>query len=160
MDGKNFELNEELLQRYYDGELDEVLAARVKKALENDGESAALLGEYRAVGNLLREAAGQSEPDQLTARRTWNAVEAELGEARPRGRVRRHAPWMGAVAAAAAIILYMSPFNIVPSAVADNEVEIESIDCNYASFMVLQPDEDDGHTIIWINDPAEEDAGN
>jgi hypothetical protein len=44
----------------------------------------------------------------------------------------------------------------VSTARANNELEIESIDCNYASFMVLQPEEQDGHTIIWINDPGEE----
>jgi anti-sigma factor RsiW len=159
MDAKNFELTGELIQRYYDGELDDILAAKVAQALEGDTESAAMLHEFRQVGDLLRVSAERFEPDQLAARRTWNAVAVELQQARPRGRVRRHAPWLGAAVAAAAIILYLSPLNIVPPAVADNAVEIESIDCNYASFMVLQPEEDDGHTIIWINEPADDTAG-
>ena len=39
-------------------------------------------------------------------------------------------------------------------ATASNELVIESIDCNYASFMLLPPTAENGHTIIWINDPA------
>ena len=46
----------------------------------------------------------------------------------------------------------------VSEARASNELEIESIDCTYDGFMILPPDQQDGHTIIWINDS--DDAAN
>ena len=156
MNEDKFEITEELLQRYYDGELDSEQAASVERALESDSGSAAALDELRAVSRLLGRAADSYVPDELASRRTWEAVAEEMASRPTRGRVRRHAPWMGAVAAAAALVFYFSPLNIVTTAQASNELEIESIDCNYTSFMVIQPEEQNGHTIIWINDPASE----
>ena len=157
MNDNNYEISEELLQRYYDGELDSDEARRrVEQAIERDSALSGALDEFRAVSALLTEAADRYEPDQLSSRRTWDAIDTALQRGSARGRMRRHGPWLGALAAAAAIVLYLSPLNIVGTAQANNELEIESIDCNYASFMVLQPEEQDGHTIIWINDPGAE----
>ncbi|MBW7997221.1 MAG: hypothetical protein FVQ81_11760 [Candidatus Glassbacteria bacterium] len=155
MNDNKFKLTEELLQRYYDGELDESGNRLVEQALAEDSQAAALLEDFRAVGNLLRAAADSTAPDQLTARRTWEAIDSELRRPGGKSGLRRNAAWLGAVAAAAAIVLYLSPLNFVPTVQASNELEIEDIDCNYASFMLLQPEAENGHTIIWINDPGD-----
>ncbi len=155
MSSERFELTEELLQRYYDGELDEAAEHSVEQALALDAQAAATLDDYRAVGRLLREASQASLPDELASRRNWEAISGRIGPDPGRPAIRKPAAWLAAVAAAAALVLYFSPLNIVPSAQASNELDIESIDCNYASFMLLQPEAENGHTIIWINDSGE-----
>jgi anti-sigma factor RsiW len=153
MGSKEFELTEELLQRYYDGELDESASHDVEQALALDTQASATLDDYHAVGRMLREASQATLPDELASRRSWEAISGKIGSDPGRPVMRKPAAWLTAVAAAAALVLYFSPLNIVPSAQASNELDIESIDCNYASFMLLQPEAENGHTIIWINDP-------
>jgi anti-sigma factor RsiW len=153
MNSKKFELTEELLQRYYDGELEQAASVDVEQALTEDTQAAATLDDYRAVGRMMRAASQDALPDQLSAHRTWEAISGEISSDPVRPAMRKPTAWLTAVAAAAALVLYFSPLSIVPSAQASNELDIESIDCNYTSFMLLQPEAEDGHTIIWINDP-------
>ena len=153
MSSKKFELTAELLQLYYDGELEQAQSRAVEQALAVDPQAASTLEDYRAVGRMLREAAAAAAPDELASRRAWDAINHELNpDAGRRPALRRPAAWLATVAAAAAIVLYISPFNIVPDARAGNELDIESIDCSYHSFLLLQPETGSGHTIIWIND--------
>lgn len=156
MSSERFELTEELIQRHYDGELEEAQSRAVEQALARDPQATATLEDYRAVGRMLRDASRASLPDEVSSRRNWDAISAEInsGPGR-RSAVRRPAAWLTAVAAAAAVVLYISPFNIVPPAQASNELDIESIDCNYDSFMLLPPEAENGHTIIWINDSGD-----
>lgn len=149
MSNERFELTAELLQRYYDGCLEQAESREVEQALAENPAAAATLEDYRSVGRMLRQAAADAAPDELSSRRTWDAISSELSPAAGR---RPAAAWLAGVAAAAALVLYLSPFNIVPAARADNELDIESIDCSYHSFMLLQPETENGHTIIWIND--------
>ncbi len=152
MSSERFELTAELLQRYYDGELEQAESREVEQALADDPAAAATLEDYRTVGRMLRQAAADAAPDELASRRTWDAISSEFSPAAGRSAIRRPAAWLAGVAAAAALALYLSPFDIVPAARASNELDIESIDCSYHSFMLLQPETENGHTIIWIND--------
>jgi len=46
------------------------------------------------------------------------------------------------------LLFFIGPFEKAQS----NELVIESIDCTYASFMLIQPETETGHTIIWLSD--------
>lgn len=137
-----------LIQRYCDGELEEGLRARVEAALAEQPEQAANLERYLRLGGLLRDYAAQGRPDELTVRRNWEAVSRGIATpARPF--YRRRLPWLSAAAVAAAVAAML----LMPSRQAVSaEAEVESIDCTYSSFMVLSPDSDDTHTIVWVND--------
>jgi len=147
--GQEFELNEELLQRYYDGELEEAEQRRVEKALEQDASAREFIEELAGVSRAMAELARECEPDEVSDRRAWEKIARRLHSGR---RVRR-AAWWGSAAAAAAVLaaIWLLP-PAVTEARASNELDIESIDCTYAGFMILPPAEQDGHTIIWIND--------
>jgi len=144
---KEFELTEETLQKYYDQELGETARSEVEARLGRQPEALRLLREYKRLSELLEVVARQSEPDQLRAQRNWEAIARRLKKAQART-YRRAAGWLSIAAAAILFLFIYAPF----SESADNELVIESIDCSYASFMVLNLEQENGHTIIWIND--------
>lgn len=57
----------ELLNAYLDGELDEAEMAHVRDHLKHDGKARALLGQYRRVDDLLREAYSEPVSDSQEA---------------------------------------------------------------------------------------------
>ena len=145
---ENFELTGEILQRYYDGEL----GARERKAVEaglaGSAESREQLRLFERVSGALGRLGDSCEPDELLARRNWEAIALRLDrrKASPRRRV---AWWLSAAAAAAVVLVLLSaPFQKAQS----NELEIESIDCSYSGLMLIKPPTDSGVTIIWIDD--------
>ncbi len=148
MNEPRFELTDELLQRYCDGELETGLRDKVEAALAGQPQQAAQLERYLRLRSLLRDYAARSRPDELTVRRNWEAV--SRGISTPvRPFYRRRLPWFSAVAVAAAVaVMFLLPSRQAVSA----EAEVESIDCTYSSFMVLSPDSEDTHTIVWVND--------
>lgn len=147
--GQEFELNEELLQRYYDGELEEAERLRVEKALEQDAAARGFIQELAEVREAMAALARECEPDDVAVRRAWERIARRLHSGR---RVRRAAWWAGGAAAAAVLAVTWLLPPAVTEARASNELDIESIDCTYAGFMILPSAEQDGHTIIWIND--------
>jgi anti-sigma factor RsiW len=147
MSGNRIELTDELIQRFYDGELEECLRSAVESALASSPEHARALERYRRLGGLLQEYAGRMQPDELTVRRNWEEISRAAAMPNKRSFLRRRLPWLSAAAAAAAVAaLLFLPAQQTMSA------EVESIDCTYSSFMVLNPDSDDTHTIVWIDD--------
>lgn len=143
-----FELTEEIIQRYYDGEVDVRERSRIEQALAADSASEEKLARYGRVSELMQLAGAASEADELTARRNWKKISSSL--AQPRPLLRRPRFWVSVAAAAAFWIFFYSPFGKIQS----NELVIESIDCTYASFMLIQPEAETGRTIIWLSDPG------
>lgn len=147
MDANRFELTDELIQRYCDGELEDNLRAGVESALASSPEHARALERYQKLSRLLKDHAGLMQPDELTVRRNWEAVSRAASMPETGSFLRRRLPWLSAAAAAAAVAaLFFLPAQQTMSA------EVESIDCTYSSFMVLSPDSDDTHTIVWVDD--------
>jgi len=147
MDENRFELTDELIQRYCDGELEDSLRAEVESALASSPGHTRVLERYRRLGGLIQDYAGRMQPDELTVRRNWEAISRAGLMPKTSPFLRRRLPWLSAAAAAAAVAaLLFLPAQQTMSA------EVESIDCTYSSFMVLSPDSDETHTIVWIDD--------
>ncbi|MFH1070886.1 MAG: zf-HC2 domain-containing protein, partial [Candidatus Glassbacteria bacterium] len=79
---REFELNEELLQRYYDGELEEAERRRVEKALEQDASAREFIEELAGVSRAMAELARECEPDDVSARRVWEKIARRLHSGR------------------------------------------------------------------------------
>ena len=142
-----FELTEEILQRYYDGEVDDQERSRIEQALAADAASSRTLAQYERVSELIQLVGEESEADDFTVRHNWRKILRGLEEKR-RSMLRRPRFWVSMAAAAAFWLFFYGPFEKIQS----NELEIESIDCTYASFMLIQPEAETGRTIIWISD--------
>jgi len=142
-----FELTEEIIQRYYDGEVDDQERSRIEQALAADPASRQTLARYERVSGLMQLVGKESEADDFTARRNWRKIFRALEE-KPRSLLRRPRFWISMAAAAVFWLFFYEPFEKIQS----NELEIESIDCTYASFMLIQPEAETGRTIIWISD--------
>ena len=143
------ELTEEIIQRYYDGEVDGRQRSRIEQALAADSASEEKLARYGRVSELIQLVGATSEADELTARRNWKKISRSLEETRPL--LRRPRFWVSVAAAAAFWLFFYTPFGKIQS----NELVIESIDCTYASFMLIQPEAETGRTIIWLSDPGD-----
>ncbi|HUU28349.1 MAG TPA: hypothetical protein VM123_11095 [archaeon] len=147
MENKKSELTEETLGRYYDGELDEAARKELEARIPGSPEARALLERHKSISSLMGILGESMEADELTVRRNWDKIALSL-EKRP-GRFRRRLTYWLTLAAAAIIVIFIyDPLHRT----SDNELVIESIDCTYASFMILRPETQSGHTIIWIND--------
>ena len=145
-----FELTGEILQRYYDGELGERERQAVEAGLAGSPKSRGQLELFAQVSGTLGRLGDSCEPDELLARRNWEAMALRLDHRKASPR-RRMAWWLSAAAAAAVVLVLLSaPFQKAQS----NELVIESIDCSYAGFMLIKPPTDNGVTIIWIEDPG------
>jgi anti-sigma factor RsiW len=140
--------DELLVQRYYDGELDEAQVKEAESLLEENTALRKRLGEYRNLSSLV-QLSTPADSDELAKHRDWEAVVSGIERSGSR-RGRKFSYWIGAAAAAALAIIFYSPFG----ASASNELIIESVSSTYDSFMLIQPLSDDEHTIIWINDPS------
>ena len=104
---QEFELTEELLQRYYDGELDERERLRVEKALAQDSAGRESIAELAAVSQAMAALASECEPSEVTARNTWQRIDRRNRRYR---HARRAGWWAGAVAAAAVLAgVYLLP---------------------------------------------------
>lgn len=147
MAGRKFELTEEIIQRYYDGEIHGQERSRIEEALAAEPALGERLERYGRVSKLMQLVGETSEPDDFTARRNWEQISRRL-KARPRTLQRRAPYWLSLAAAAVLLLFFIGPFGEAQS----NELEIESIDCTYASFMLIQPETETGHTIIWLSD--------
>jgi len=147
MADKKLELTEENLQRYHDGEVHGKERSRIEETLAADTASGERLARYGRVSELMQLVAAESEADEFTARRNWEKISRRL-EAKPRKVQRRAAYWLSLAAAAVLLLFFIGPFEKAQS----NELEIESIDCTYASFMLIQPETETGRTIIWLSD--------
>ena len=147
MDEKQLSENDELLQRYHDGELDdEVDREKVESLLAGDPAYRESLHDYESLSALLRLAAPEAA-DELAKRRDWEKTAHHLASPGVR-KGRKLTYWLGLAAAAVVLFFFYYPFG----AAVNNEIVIESIDCSYHSFLLLHPSSEDGHTIIWIND--------
>ena len=145
---EKFGLTDETLQRYYDGELTEREHKAAEAGLAESPESREQLRLFTQVSGALGHLGGSCEPDELLTRRNWEAIALKLDRRKASPR-RRAAWWLSAAAAAAVVLVLLSaPFQKAQS----NALEIESIDCSYAGFMLISPPTDNGVTIIWIDD--------
>jgi len=150
---------DELLQRYFDGELPAEERARLEAAFtEDDRLKLAALGEVRGlVANAL--AAEAADVD------LWAGIESHLGgggkaqqKARRRWGMRAHpASWSAgllSIAAAAALLFFVRPWH---PAHADNDCDIVSIETSGAVATVFHmsdaPHRGDGSTtVIWTEE--------
>ncbi len=148
--------NSDLVQRYFDGELDAEERARFEAAMsDDDRERLVALGEMRLLINETLEA-DAADVD------IWSGVAKQLSKEKAnrswRERARRRSVGGAAsilVAALAALIFFVRPWH---AGTSDNDCDVESleVDNGYATVMQMQdtPHEGDGPTtIIW----AEED---
>lgn len=140
-------ITDELIQRYCDGELESDVVSRLEAALKTDAVNSNTLGRYRCLKRLLTDFSHSLEPDELTERRNWDLINNALGRA-SKPMYRRKLPWISVAAAAALAVFILGPFQKSNS----SETVVESIDCTYSSFMLLNSDQTGSHTIIWIND--------
>lgn len=147
MADRKFELTEEIIQRYYDGEVHGQERSRIEEALAADPASEEKLARYGRLSELIQLVGKASEADEFTARRNWEEISARL-EKKQSKVPRRAAYWLSLAAAAVLLLFFIGPFEKAQS----NELVIESIDCTYASFMLIQPETETGHTIIWLSD--------
>ena len=146
MDKEPLSENDKLLQRYYDAELEESERKKVKSLLAADETSRSSLRSYERMSELLQLAAPEAS-DELARHRDWEKIAPALQ--RPSlSRGRKITYWLSAAAAAAVFFFFYHPFGTT----ANNELIVESINCTYDSFMLIQPLSEDVHTIIWIND--------
>ncbi len=148
------ELTADLLDRYYDGELDAARCRQVELALAADQEAAGHLADCRLASLALAGLRRASEPDELSLARSWRRVAQalEARSARPARRGALRYTWYSLAAAAAGLLLFFA----VQVEQGRAELVVESIDCTYSSFMILKPAAtEEGHTIIWINDHQE-----
>jgi anti-sigma factor RsiW len=164
MENNEINLTDETLQRYYDNDLDEAERKAVEARLAASPEGAKTLERYRRLSCLLNECAKSHHPDDLTVSRNWNRIAGSLGSG-GRGFRRRINYWLSLAAAAVLLIIVYNPLDHSGSRTGGGDqvalnaagggCEVESIDCTYASFMLLNPDQAGDHTIIWVNDPAD-----
>jgi len=147
MADRKFELTEEIIQRYYDCEVHGQERSRIEEALAADPASEEKLARYGRLSELMQLVGEASEADEFTARRNWREISARL-KAKPRSLLLRPRFWVSVAAAAVFWLFFYGPFEKAQS----NELVIESIDCTYASFMLIQPETETGHTIIWLSD--------
>lgn len=146
MDEKQLSEIEVLLQRYYDGELDDASRKKMESLLAGNEKYRESLRSYERLSALLQLTAPETS-DEFARRRDWEKIASGL-ESTGSPRSRKITYWLGLAAAAALLIFFYYPFG----APINNETVVESIDCTYDSFLLLHPCSDDGHTIIWIND--------
>ena len=148
MDEKRLSGNDELLQRYLDGELDKAGREKVESLLAGNSAYRKSLSDYESLSAMLQLTAPEAA-DDLAKRRDWEKIAPAL-QRQSRSRGRKITYWLSAVAAAAVFFFFYYPF----SSTANNELVVESINCTYDSFMLIQPLSEDGHTILWINDQS------
>ena len=153
MADNKFELTEEIIQRYYDGEVHGQERSRIEEALAADPALRERLARYERLSELIQLVGEASEADEFTARRNWEEISARL-EKKQSKVPRRAAYWLSLAAAAVLLVFFIGSFEKAQS----NELVIESIDCTYACFMLIQPETETGHTIIWISDSGNNDS--
>ena len=146
MNKKQLSEHEVLLQRYRDGELDDASRKKVESLLAGNEKYRESLRSYERLSALLQLTAPEAS-DELARRRDWEKIASGLESTGSR-RSRKTTYWLGLAAAAVLFIFFYYPFGTP----INNETVVESIDCTYDSFLLLNPSSDDGHTIIWIND--------
>jgi len=143
-----------LLDGYHDDELDALERRRVEQHLAGCAACRRDLASLGAVGRAVRDAvAGVAAPD------LWDAISRELPAARaresapPRMRAPRRRRWLPATVAAAAVaasVFLLWPVPEGPSGV------VRSVYAPEHPVMVLEADDSDDPTIIWLMNDAPE----
>jgi anti-sigma factor RsiW len=149
-----------LLDGYHDGELDAIERNRVESHLTTCAVCRTDLASLGAVGRAVRAAvSGTDSPD------LWDAIARDLPQSRaPRpAPARRRAPgrrrWLPAAAAAASLYLLVGPDALLPGGEdAGASGVVRSLYAPERSVMVLEAEQGDDPTIIWVMDEATEGA--
>lgn len=150
------ELSDELLQRYFDGELpaDERLALEAR--LDTDARLrlealAELRGLFRA------SVAEEASSVDLSSVIESIARTAPVAAARPRRRLLPMSALGGLLAAAAALVFLFRP--ITPSRAPGNLAEVETLEVQGAIATVFNVENgDDSATVIWADDPSDDEG--
>ncbi|MBN2289975.1 MAG: hypothetical protein JXQ83_11635, partial [Candidatus Glassbacteria bacterium] len=116
--------------------------------LSGDLSCRSSLSGYRSLSGLVQLAV-PDDPDEISRQRDWEKVASGLSRTKSR-RGRKFSFGLGLAAAAVLAVFFLHPFG----AAVNNRIVVESIDCTYDSFLLLNPSSEDGHTIIWINDQS------
>jgi anti-sigma factor RsiW len=142
-------VSDELLQRYFDGELSPDERAQVEARLDGDARiKLDALGEMRG---LFRAELG-AEPPSLDFSATFDAIaRAPIVAPVPAARRRRLLPMSaagGLVAAAAALFLFLRP--VAPTRTVQSAASVEMLEAEGALASVFQVENGGEHaTVIW-----------
>lgn len=176
-------ISNDMLQQYFDGELDESSAKRVREEVERSPTARAQLDSLETLRTLMRSAAASSsanvESEDLFVRigkgiaerkasgmgEAFDVIEGEGGPA-PRSRAW---PWVLVAAAAAAVITFVArpthngaPAPIVTTTIEQKPVppagtEVLEVDFggNTGTVFALEGDAGEPIAVVWINDDEE-----
>jgi anti-sigma factor RsiW len=142
---------DELLQRYFDGELSPEERRDVEARL--DADARLRLEALAELRGLLRAHAEEPAVDLSSLSSTIDAIERTRAPAAPAPRRRRWIPMSamgGLLAAAAALVLFLRPVGPV---VGSNHADIESLEVQGAVATVFHVEHGgDDATIIWTDE--------
>jgi anti-sigma factor RsiW len=152
------------LQRYFDGDLGDRGARKVRERVETCPEDQQRLGNLESMRSLLRHTTEEAV-DQADFGDLWSKVRTGIAGHRSLTRGEKVELWLrryGLVAASAAAALVLALFLLRPFAERHdrNDCDIESLDVDPGTvstiFTIYSPEKDDKTTVIWLNEEPPE----